>query len=152
MVPKYHDSVGVPIKYYSNSAGCRRERKCIMRSKKLAVWFGLLTVLLMSLSLPSTSNASTIYPDTPGYTCVRTWRGAVKVYIWCRTSGATIHYTWGTDTTDPDDVPNPTYSSPTYRYPLYVTRDTVVKAVAYKNGLSSRYIHVLVIDFWPFSD
>jgi hypothetical protein len=149
-VDKYQYSSGVPVKYYSKSAGCRRERKCIMRSKKLAVRFGFLTVLLVSLSLASTSYAST-RPATPDCNCYRTWRGAVIVFISCRTSGATIYYTRATDTTDPDDAPNPNFSSPIYRYPLYLTRDTVVKAAAFKNGLWSRYINTLVVDFWPFA-
>ena len=121
-----------------------------MRSKKLAVRFGLLTVLLVSLSLASTCYAST-RPATPEYKCYRTWRGAVIVFISCDTRGARIPYTRATDTTDPHDAPNPTYSSRTYRYPLYLTRDTVVKAAAYKNGLWSRYISTLVVDFWPFA-
>jgi len=122
-----------------------------MRSKKMTVRVGLLTVLLISLSLTSTSNACT-RPATPEYQCYRTWRGAVFVFMSCDTSGATIYYTRATNTTDPDDVPNPNLSSQTYGYPLYLTRDTVVKAAAYKNGLWSRYINVLVVDFWPFSD
>lgn len=46
----YYDSSVVVILYYSKLAVGRRERKGIMRNKKLAVWFGLLSVLLMSLS------------------------------------------------------------------------------------------------------
>jgi hypothetical protein len=154
-VGKYHDSLGLPMKYYSKLAGCRRERKCIMRSKKLRS--GLITVLLVSLSLASTSNAWTIFPRTrprvatPEYSLTRLWIGVVIVRISCDTAGATIKYTW-TNGTDVEDAPNPTYFSRTYRRPLWVTRDAVIKARAYKTGWRSSYVRWLRIDFWPYDN
>lgn len=115
-----------------------------MRSKKLAVRFGLLTVLLVSLSLTSTSDAWTIFfprVATPEYSWTRTWRGAVIVYVSCDTPGATIKYTWNGS------------SVRTYRYPLYVTRDAVLRAWATKTGWwPSRYVNKLTIDFPPYGD
>jgi hypothetical protein len=143
MVPKYHETLGVFVKYYSNLAGCRQERKCIMRSKKLAVRFGLLAVLLMSLSLASTSNASTFFirrVATPEYSWTRTWRGAVIVDISCGTPGATIWYTWNGS------------SVRTYQRPLYVTRDAVVRAQASKAGWWNSYVNTLTIDFRPYKN
>ena len=138
------------MKYYSNLAGCRQERKCIMRSKKLTVRYGLLTVLLVTLSLTSTSNAWTIYRvATPKISWSPTWRGAAIVRISCTTPGATIKYTWASGT-DVSDASNPTYFSNTYRYPLYVTRDVVIKAKAYKPGRLDSYIRWLRLDFWPY--
>jgi hypothetical protein len=136
-----HEAREVVILYYSKLAGYRQERKCIMRSKKLGVRFGLLIVLLVSLSLASTSNAGIFYIPrvaTPEYSWTITWRGAVIVYISCDTSGATIKYTWNGS------------SVRTYRYPLYVARDAVVYAWATKSGWLSSYSRKLEIDFWPY--
>ena len=129
------------MKYYSKMAGYRQERKCIMRSKKLAVRFGLLTVLLVTLSLTSTSHAWTICRvATPKISWYPTWRGVAIVRISCDTPGATIKYTWNGS------------SVRTYRYPLYVTTDAVIKAWAIKTGcLPSRYIRTLTLDFWPYN-
>lgn len=140
------------MKYYSKMAGYRQERKCIMRSKKLTVRFGLLTVLLVAFSLTSTSHALTLYRvATPKISWYPTWRGAAIVYISCTTSGATIKYTW-TNSTKVDYAPNPTYFSNTYRYPLYVTRDAVIKARAYKPGRLDSYVRWLSLDFWPYAN
>ncbi len=140
------------MKYYSKMAGYRQERKCIMRSKKLAVRFGLLTVLLVSLSMASTCEAWTLYRvATPKISWYPTWRGAAIVYISCKTNGATIKYTW-TNGTNVSEAPNPTYFSRTYRYSLYVTRDAVIKARAYKPGMLASYVSWLSLDFWPYAD
>jgi hypothetical protein len=123
-----------------------------MRSKKLTVRIGLLTVLLVTLSLASTSDALTLYRvDTPKISWYPTWRGAAVVYMSCDTPGATIKYTW-TSGTDVYNAPNPTYFSRTYWIPLYVTRDAVIKAKAYKSGMLSSHIRWLSLDFWPFED
>lgn len=115
-----------------------------MRSKKLTVRFGLLAVLLVSLCLTSTSQALTIYYPrvaTPEYSWVRTWQGAIIVYVSCDTPGATIKYTWNGS------------SERTYWLPLYVTRDAVLRAWATKPGwLPSRYVNRLTIDFPPYGN
>ncbi len=132
-----------------------------MRSKKLAVRFGLLSVLLMSLSaaaapdlartsqgmtgsdVASPSYARTIFfprVATPKYICTPTWRGAVIVRISCSTRGATIRYTWNRS------------SWRTYLYPLYVTRDAVLIAYARKPGWQNSYGRKLTIDFWPYKN
>jgi hypothetical protein len=138
-----HEAREIVILYYSKLAGCRQERNCIMRSKKLAVRYGLLTVLLISLSLTSTSNAWTFYVpqvDTPDYSWTPTWRGALIVSISCDTSGATIWYTWNGS------------SVRKYRYSLYVTSDAVIRAQATKPGWRNSYIRKLIIDFPPYGD
>lgn len=158
MVPKYHDFVGVPIKYYSNSAGCRRERKCNMRSKQLAVWCGLASVLLMSLSaaaapglartspgtivreVVNSSNSSSIFTygvATPRFSWTPTWRGALIVRIECATPGAEIWYSWNG-------------AVRRYEYPLYISSDAIVVARAFKTGCSPSDISILIIDFPPF--
>jgi len=140
------------VKYYSKMAGCRQERKCIMRSKKMTVRFGLLTVLLVTLSLASTSHALILCRvATPKISWYSTWRGVAIVRISCDTPGATIKYT-RTNTTKVNYAPNPTYFSNTYRYPLIVTRDVVIKAKAYKTGCLSSYIRWLSLDFWPYAN
>lgn len=93
----------------------------------------------------------TPFVATPTYTCVPDWRGALIVYISCSTSGATIRYTWAYGT-DPTKAPTPTSFSQIYRNPLYLTRDTVVKARAYKTGYFTSFIRTLIVDFWPYSN
>ncbi|MFC1603546.1 hypothetical protein ACFL5F_00840 [Planctomycetota bacterium] len=125
-----------------------------MRSKKLAVRYGLLTVLLVSLSLASTSSAWTFYRprvEMPEYDWYVTWRGTVVFSISCDTPGSTTHITWACST-NPDDAPIPTDSSPIYRGPYHVIGDIVIKARAYKDGWTSSDINTLIFDFWPHSD
>lgn len=125
-----------------------------MRSKKLAVRFGLLSVLLMSLSAAAAPDLARISQGTTGsdvaglssfrrvatpeYSWIPTWRGALIVFISCDTRGATIKYTWNGS------------SERIYRYPLYVTRDAVIKAWATKTGWLSSYRSTIDIDFWPY--
>ena len=124
--------------YYSNSAEYRRERKCIMTSKKLTVRYGLLTVLLVSLSLASTSNAWTIYePEVavakPKWCAVPDWRGGLKVYLWCDgTPGATIRYEWAPGRYW--QAPDPTACSPLYWCPLLVTCEGQLRVKGFKPG------------------
>lgn len=123
--------------YYSYSAEYRRERKCIMTSEKLTVRYGLLTVLLVSLSLTSTSNAWTIYePEVavakPKYVTVPDWRGGLIVYLWCDTDGATIRYEWAPRRYEP--APNPTPYSRLYWCPLLVTCEGQLRVRGFKPG------------------
>jgi hypothetical protein len=131
----YYDSSVVVIPYYSKLAVCRRERKCIMRSKKSAVRFGLLTVLLICLSLASTSDAWTLYRPkltTPDSLRVPDWRGGLRVYLWCGTPGATIRWTWASGYRAV--APNPTSSSQLYRGSILVTREGQMRARGFKTG------------------
>ena len=132
------------MKYYSNLAGCRQERKCIMRRKKLAVRYGLLTVLLISLSLASTSNART-FPkvDTPDYSWeIDWWRGGIVIYLSCDTHGADIRYTW-----EPGygEAPTPTTSSQLYDRPLLATCIGQLKARGFKDWYYASNVLVLYI-------
>jgi len=126
------------MKYYSNLAGCRQERKCIMRSKKLAVRYGLLTVLLISLSLTSTSNAWISRAPTVktpelawsyGY-YVDWWYMGIVFALECDTYGADIRYTW---TPGYGTAPTPTSSSTLYTGPLLATCRGQLKARGFKN-------------------
>jgi hypothetical protein len=51
-----------------------------------------------------------------------------------------------------DEAPNPTYLSRTYRDPLYITRDAVIKVRAYKTGWWPSYVRWLRVDFWPYEN
>jgi len=123
------------VKYYSNLARCRQERKCIMRSKKLAVRYGILTVLLISLSLTSTSNAWTYHPPkvaTPELSdwYFDWWLGGIVMYLSCDTPGADIRCTWASGYGEP---PIPTSSSQLYERPLLATTIGQLKARGFKN-------------------
>ena len=134
-----------------------------MRSKKMAVRFGLLSVLLLSLgaaavpNLARTSpgtissdvarlNSTDLFcngrPATPEFSWDISWRGWVKLYMSCDTRGATIKYT--------TDGSNPSLSSPTYENPLYLfwwMGIDEVRAAAYKCGKWSRYMRILYINW-----
>jgi len=125
-----------------------------MKSRNLAVQFGLVVVLLMSLSAAAVADIPRITQSTSGsdvalqsyavatphYHLQRTWRGAIIVTIECDTPGATIWYTWNGS------------SVRTYRNPLYVTRDAVIYACATKYGYETSNVRKLVIDFWPYGN
>jgi hypothetical protein len=135
------------MKYYSNLAGCRQERKCIMRSKKLAVRYGLLTVLLISLSLASTSNAWTYRPPkvaTPELSCwyVDWWSGGIVIVLKCDTLGADIRYTWKPGY---GEAPTPTSSSQLYERPLLATCIGQLKARGFKNLYYASDVLVITI-------
>ena len=106
-----------------------------MRSKKLAVRYGLLTVLLISLSLASTSNAWTYYPPkvaTPELAdyWIDWWSGGIVIVLKCDTSGADIRYTWRPGY---GEAPTPTSSSQLYTRPLLATCIGQLKAKGFKN-------------------
>lgn len=126
-----------------------------MRSKKLAVWCVLLSVLLMNLSATAAPDLVRTSPDTsssdvslfcncrvatPEFSCTKSWRGWVIVSISCDTPGATIWYSWNGS------------SVRKYQYPLIVTRDAVVIAWATKPGWRISYGRKLIIDFWPYGN
>lgn len=116
-----------------------------MRNKKLAVRFGLLAVLLISLSLASTSNAwpfGQVKP--PKHSVVPYWRGGLLVSLSCDTPGATTRWTWASGYKAV--APIPTSSSQLYRGPILVTREGQLKARAFKLGYWPS--DILVIDFW----
>ena len=134
------------MKYYSNLAGYRQERKCIMRRKKLTVRYGLLTVLLISLSLASTSNAWIFFTpkvDTPDFDWeVDWWLGGIIIYLSCETLGADIRYTW-----EPGygEAPTPTTSSQLYNRPLLATCIGQLKARGFKDFYDASDILALYI-------
>ncbi len=124
-----------------------------MRSKKWAVQFGLL-VMLMSLSAAAASdlgqnplattgsNVTTssytspfIYRRvaTPKASWKITWRGAVVLTYSCKTSDATIRYTYASEG---KVAPYPTSSSRVlpYGYGLYLTKPCMVRAKAFKSS------------------
>ncbi|MFC1766097.1 chitobiase/beta-hexosaminidase C-terminal domain-containing protein [Planctomycetota bacterium] len=111
-----------------------------MRSKKMAVRYGLLTVLLVSLSLTSTSNAWTIYRPNKAATPELSrweldWRGGIKLFLHCDTPGATIRYTWAPGRWA--TAPIPTSASHLYWIPLRATCVGQLKARAFKSGYDS---------------
>ena len=109
-----------------------------MRSKKLAVRHGLLTVLLISLSLASTSNAWTYHPPTvktpelawSSDYYVDWWYMGIVIALKCDTYGADIRYTW---TPGYGTAPTPTSSSYLYEGPLLATCIGQLKAKGFKN-------------------
>jgi len=118
-----------------------------MRRKKLAARYGLLAVLLICLSLASTSNAWTWYRPkvlTPNSLRVPDWRGGLRVYLWCPTSGANIRCTWASGRGAVASTPTP-YSYLYWRS-LLVTREGQLRAKGFKTGYDASNTHV--IDFW----
>ena len=105
-----------------------------MRSKKLAVRYGLLTVLLISLSLASTSNAwyspPTVATPKVKYWYYDWWLGGIVFALECRTHGADIRYTWQPRY---GEAPTPTTSSRLYTGPLLATCKGQLKARGFKN-------------------
>ena len=105
-----------------------------MRSKKLAVRYGLLTVLLVSLSLASTSNAwipTVKTPELDWSNCyVDWWYGGIVITLKCDTYGADIRYTW---VPGYGEAPTPTVSSRLYDRPLLATCIGQLKARGFKN-------------------
>jgi hypothetical protein len=103
-----------------------------MRTKKLAVWYGLLAVLLVSLSLTSTSKAWSRTVETPDldWWYFDWWLGGVVFALECDTYGADIRYTW-----EPGygEAPFPTVSSQLYDGPLVATCIGQLKARGFKN-------------------
>lgn len=132
--------------YYSMSAVYRQERKCVMRSKTLAVQFGIL-VLLMSLSTAVASDlgktplgmtgsivGSSIHRwfiprprvATPEPSWKITWRGRGILNFSCKNLGVTIRYTYAPEG---KVAPYPTSSSPIFpRCGLYLTKPCMVRA------------------------
>ncbi len=108
-----------------------------MRSKKLAVRYGLLTVLLISLCLTSTSNAwyspPTVKTPELAWSCgyyVDWWYMGIVIALECDTYGAGIRYTW---TPGYGTAPTPTSSSRLYTGPLLATCIGQLKAKGFKN-------------------
>ena len=103
-----------------------------MRSKKLAVRYGLLTVLLVSLSLTSTSNAWIPTVKTPDldWWYFDWYLGAVVFALDCDTYGADIRYTW---VPGYGEAPIPTVSSQLYDRPLAAACIGQLKARGFKN-------------------
>ena len=105
-----------------------------MRSKKLAVRYGLLTVLMISLSLASTSNAwyspPTVKTPEVDYWYYDWWLGGIVFALECDTYGADIRYTW---TPGYGTAPIPTSSSRLYTGRLLATCIGQLKAKGFKN-------------------
>jgi len=118
-----------------------------MRSKKSAVRFGLLAVLLISLSLASTSNAWSLYspkvaaPELSRW-YVDWWSGGIVMYLSCDTSGADIQWTWASGYRE---APIPTSSSRLYERPLLATTIGQLKAGAFKTSWEPSDILVITI-------
>jgi len=136
------------VKYYSNVALYRQERTCTMRSKKSAVRYGLLTVMLVSLSLASTSSAWPIFRpkvEAPEYSwAIDWWSGGIVIWLECDSPGATTHYTWATG--KGATASNPTSFSRRYTIPLLVTIEGQLRARAFKSGWEPS--DILIIDFY----
>jgi len=103
-----------------------------MRRKKLAVRYGLLAVLLVSLSLTSASDAWTRTVKTPDldWWYFDWWLGGIVFALECDTRGADIRYTW-----EPGygEAPTPRVSSHLYDDPLVATCIGQLKARGFKN-------------------
>jgi hypothetical protein len=102
-----------------------------MRSKKLAVRFGLVSVLLMSLSVA----AATERVATPGVQGIQniSWRGGLLLSFSCETPGATIRLTYAPEG---KIAAYPTASSYIYRPGSWflITKPCMFRAKAYKTG------------------
>ncbi|MFC1604643.1 hypothetical protein ACFL5F_06410 [Planctomycetota bacterium] len=107
-----------------------------MRSKKLTVRYGLLTVMLISLSLTSTSNAwisrgaPTVKTPHIEYAYYDWYYGGIVFALDCDTYGADIRYTWRSGY---GEAPTPTSSSYLYEGPLLATCIGQLKATGFKN-------------------
>ncbi len=119
-----------------------------MRRKKLAVRYGLLTVLLISLSLTSTSNAwisrgaPTVKTPDLDYWYVDYWNQGIVIALKCDTHGADIRYTWKPGY---GEAPTPTTSSQLYDRPLLATCIGQLKARGFKDWYYASNVLVLYI-------
>ncbi len=131
-----------------------------MRSKQMWVRCGLLAVVVMSASVSAAPSPGQLWPsmvrgiaglevteipqlEKPRWAYDVTWYGAVVIYLWSPTPGATIRYT--TDGTVPSYfVPSDT--SRLYVYPLLILKDTILIARVSAPGWHSSEPLVLLID------
>lgn len=88
----------------------------------------LLTLYGCSLSNQTQSVASPVLNPAGG-----TFANSADVSLSCKTTGATIYYT--TDGSDPT-----TSNGTVYTAPITITNSTIIKAIAYKDGISSSII------------
>ena len=110
-----------------------------MRSKKLAVRFGLVSVLLMSLS----AAAATFLCATPDAAVTDiSWRGGLKLTFSCKNpADATIRLTYAPEG---KVAATPTTSSYIYQRGYFlITQPCMFKARAYKSGWDPSFIRVV---------